>query len=413
MTASLVALTFGAHTVAAGAPLAAAWQFSVLGVPARFVLPWGLAFLGGVLVAALLVARLLFQRRRALLRHVPERLVDRMAPASGIARDVASAAFSFSGLALLALAAAQPQCGTRSVLTKRYGMDVVIALDASASMFARDVRPSRLERAKLELSELIDRLKGDRVGIVVFAGDAFVQCPLTSDYAAAKMFLRAIDPKDLPQQGTALAPALRVSRELLLAGDRGATGRAVVVVTDGEDHEGAVEEQAALLRDDGVTIFAVGVGSRTGEPIPEIAKDGSVSGYKKDRAGRTVMTRLNDAGLREIARLTGGRYIHSATGSLGIGEIHGELDRMDKAEFESRLTVQYENRFPHFAWPGFALAGIGLVMGEGRWRRRRKELESIRTGAFAELGNGAPASAAPADESATDESSIHRRRRHG
>lgn len=379
-------------------PLAAAWQFSILGVPARFALPWGLAFLGGVALAALLVVRHLVRRRRDLARHVPDRLTARMAPQSGLARDVTSSLFLFSGLILLSIAAAQPQCGTRSVLTKRYGMDVVIALDASASMFARDVRPSRLERAKLELSELIDRLQGDRVGIVVFAGDAFVQCPLTTDYAAAKMFLRAIDPHQLPQQGTALAPALKVSRALLQAGDRGATGRAVVVVTDGEDHEGAVEDEASRLRAEGVKVFAVGVGSRTGEPIPEIGRDGSVVGYKKDRAGRTVMTRLNEQVLQEIARVTGGRYIHSATGSLGIGEIHEELDRMDKAEFESRITVQYENRFPHFAWPGVLLAGVGAVLGEGRFRRRR-ELGNVRAGAFDRLdGEESSKGSRPASE---------------
>lgn len=351
---------------------AAAWQFSVLGVPARFAQPWGLLFLAGVVLAALLVLRHFLRQRRVLAREIPTRFLARMAPRAGLTRDLASASALLPGLLLLALAAGQPQCGTRTVTAKRYGMDVVIALDASASMFARDVRPSRLERAKLELSELIDRLRGDRVGIVVFAGDAFVQCPLTSDYAAAKLFLRAIDPKDLPQQGTALGPALRTSRELLLAGDRGATGRAVVLVTDGEDHEGEVDAEAEKLAAEGVRIFAIGVGSLSGEPIPVLSPDGTVLGYKKDRAGRTVMTRLNEKVLVRIAEATSGRFVHSATGGLGIGEVHEELDRMDKAEFESRLTVQYENRFPHFAWPGLALAALGLALGEGRFRRRKE-----------------------------------------
>ena len=164
---------------------------------------------------ALLWLRLILQRHRGLKQIAPERLLARMAPRAGVERDIASGVFGLLGLSLLCLAASQPECGTRSVQAKRYGMDVVIALDASSSMLARDVQPSRIERAKLELSGLIDRLKGDRVGIVVFAGDAFVQCPLTNDYAAAKLFLKAVSPNDLPQQGTALAGALRTASSIL------------------------------------------------------------------------------------------------------------------------------------------------------------------------------------------------------
>ena len=202
----------------------AAWQFKLLGLPARLVHPEALAFTAASLVVAVLWA-LHVLRRHAALSRLPARLLGRMAPGAGVGRDVLGGTFGLSGLLLLSIAATQPQCGTRSVVAKRFGSDLVIAIDASNSMRARDVRPSRLERAKLELSELVDGLGGDRVGIVAFAGDAFVQCPLTTDYAAAKLFLKAIDPEALPQQGTSLSAALATSRQLIEAGDRGAAGR--------------------------------------------------------------------------------------------------------------------------------------------------------------------------------------------
>lgn len=347
-----------------------AWQFTLLGLPARLERPEALWFLAGAVVVALLWLRHLARRRRDL-AVIPARLLPRMAPRGGLGRDAASGAVSLAGIAVLAVAAAQPQCGTRSVVEKRYGIDVVIALDASTSMTARDVKPSRLERAKLELSGLIDRLKGDRVGIVVFAGDAFVQCPLTTDYAAAKMILRAVRPDDLPQQGTALAPALGIAEELLQAGDRGAAGRALVVLTDGEDHEGAVDLAGERLAEQGVRIFTVGVGSTGGEPIPLLNADGSVAGYKKDKQGKTIMTRLDEAPLVRLAEVSGGKYVPSSAGDLGLGQIHDEIDRMDKAELETRLTVQYDDRYETFAWPGAALLALGLAFGEGRLRRRR------------------------------------------
>lgn len=351
--------------------LAAAWQFSILGLPARLAEPSALLLGAATAFALVLWLVMLLRRARALARIVPGRLSERMAPKAGSGREVASGTTTLLGLALLSIAAAQPQCGTHTTEAKRYGMDVVIAIDGSNSMLARDVKPSRLERAKLELSELIDRLKGDRVGIVVFAGDAFVQCPLTSDYAAAKLFLRAVNPADLPQQGTALAAAMRVSRSLFEGGERGESGRALVLLTDGEDHEGDVDDEAEKLNEGGVRVFSLGVGSRTGEPIPLLAGDGSVVGYKRDRAGKTVMTRLNEEVLQAIASKTSGKYVHSATGDLGVGEVVEELSRMNKAEYKARLTVQYDERYESFAWPGFVLLLLGAVIGEGRfWRRR-------------------------------------------
>jgi Ca-activated chloride channel family protein len=356
--------------------LAVAWQFKLLGASARIVFPWVLGGLAGVVIVALLWARLLVQRQRAISALAPDRLLVRMAPRAGNHRDLSAGISALLGLSLLTVAAAQPQCGTKSVLAKRYGMDVVIALDASTSMLARDVKPSRIERAKLELTGLIDRLKGDRIGLVIFAGDAFVQCPLTTDYSAAKLFLRAVSPNDLPQQGTALAGALRTAGTLFDGADAGgkstAAGKAIVVITDGEDHEGEADMEAKKLGDSGVRIFTVGVGSKTGEPIPIPRGDGTIA-YKQDHQGRTVMTRLNEEVLKSLAEASNGRYVYSASGDLGIGEITEELARMDKAEFDSRETVD-DDRVEYLAWPGVLLLGFGWALGEGRFRRRRESV---------------------------------------
>lgn len=353
--------------------LAAAWQFALFGTPARLVRPWALLLAGVALLLGLVWARSLWRRGALLRATVPERRRAVMAPRAGTGRTVVGGGLSLVGLCLLGVAASQPQCGTHTSSAKRVGLDVVIAIDASNSMLARDVKPSRLARAKLELGALIDRLPGDRVGIVAFAGDAFVQCPLTTDHAAAKLFLKAVEPDALPQQGTALADALETSAALFEGADRGETGKALVVITDGEDHKGDVEAAAGGLESAGVRVFTVGVGSKSGEPIPVLAADGSVTGYKKDREGRTVMTRLNDEVLQTVASKTRGRYVHSAMGDLGVGEVAEEIGRMKKGEFETTLTVHHEDRYEAWAWPGLVLVLLGFSAGEGRWPRRRRE----------------------------------------
>lgn len=333
-----------------------ALQFSLLGYAIRLGRPeylFGLSAALLALAAAIASAR---ARRRELERAFAAATRGRAAPQASPLRHGLKGSMGALALALFAVALAQPQCGTHTVLAKRFGIDVVIALDASASMHAKDIKPSRIERAKLELSGLLDRLKGDRVGIVVFAGDAFTQCPLTSDYAAAKMFLRAIDPAAMPVQGTNLDRALEESKTLLVDAELGAKSRAIVLLTDGEDTSDAnLDRRLDELKELGIRVLAVGIGSATGEPIPELDKRGNFVGYKKDRSGSTVVSRIDEAGLSAIAERSGGRYIHSTAGDVGVEEVRQELDRLDKAELESRLTVKYEERYPFFAFPGLLL----------------------------------------------------------
>jgi len=346
-----------------------AWRFTVLGYPVGLGAPeWLLLGLLAVVVGAVAAAAAL--RRRARVRGLlGDRLGDSLAPGVEVARPVVRAASTGLSLLLFSVAMSQPQCGSRAELTKRRGIDVVVALDASKSMRARDVLPSRLDRAKLELSTLLDELKGDRVAIVAFAGDAFVQCPLTSDYAAAKLFLRAIDPDQMQEGGTNIGAALLTSEKVLEGADRGAKDRVVVLLSDGEDLSGEVSEATDALKNAGIKVFTVGIGSAGGEPIPVLDKQGERTGYLKDPStGQTVLSRLDEAGLEAIAQATGGEYFHR-TGGVAVPEVAARIDRLQKTELESRITIRYDERFQAFLLPGLGLLVLGMLVAPP-WRRR-------------------------------------------
>ncbi len=344
------------------------WRFTLLGYQAGFAQPPYLLL--SLLAAFLVVIGLWFAVRRVqtVLRFIPEQSVSKLAPGISTLRPALQAALYGAALLLFALALAQPQCGSRAELAKRRGIDVVVALDASKSMLARDVLPSRLERAKLELSGLLDELKGDRVAIVVFAGDAFIQCPLTSDYAAAKLFLRAIDPEQMQQGGTDIGGALLLAKQVLENADRGSKDRVVVLLSDGEDLSGQVGPAASALREAEIRVFAVGIGSDTGEPIPIVNKNGEVTGYKKDANGETVLTRLDRAALASLAEATDGELFYQPH-SVAVREVARRIDKLQKSELESRLTVRYDERFQYFVGPGLALLVAGMLIRSSQRRR--------------------------------------------
>jgi Ca-activated chloride channel family protein len=344
------------------------WRFSLLGYQAGFAQPLLLALLlVGVLVGVLGV-RAAFRRRERVAALLTERLAEKLAPGVSVARPAAQSVLYGLGLMLLSLALAQPQCGSRTERIKRQGIDLVVALDASKSMLARDVQPSRISRAKLELSTLLDELKGDRVGIVAFAGEAFIQSPLTHDYSAAKMFLRAVEPEEMPQGGTNIADALRLAHRMLTSTDRGAKDRVVVLLSDGEDLMGGVDAAVAELKEAGIKVLAVGIGSPEGEPIPLFNRRGDFVDYLKDASGRTVITRLDQAGLTSIAERTGGASYYQPRG-VAMGEVVARIDKMQKAELESRISVRYEERFQAFLLPGLLLLLVGMALVPRAQRR--------------------------------------------
>ena len=290
------------------------------------------------------------------------------------------------GLALLAMAA--PQYGSRTRILRRRGVDVVIALDFSKSMLARDVRPSRIERAKAEVLRFIEELDGDRVGIVAFAGET-MEFPMTVDYAALALFFRDLGPYDMPVGGTAIARALEASRRLLNRAEHRSEGepseepssrsRIVILMTDGEDHEGDPVQVAHTLADDGVRVYTIGIGTRTGEPIPTYAPDGTWTGYLRDEQGNVITTSLteeNERQLTEIADITGGHYYAAGHGSVGIDQIRAEMRRMHQDEQRARRVTVHEDRYALVLLPAFLLIVLEALLPEawiGRMLRRRAE----------------------------------------
>lgn len=348
------------------------WRFTLLGYKAGFAQPWFLLGIGVALLLGLIALVVSVRRSTRLAKAVPNRLADVLAPGvSVVLPSMQSSAYTLA-LMFFALALAQPQCGEKAEVAKRRGIDVVVALDASKSMYARDVTPSRLERAKLELTTLLDSLKGDRVGLVVFAGDAFIQCPLTSDYAAAKVFLRAVDPEQMPQGGTNIGAALLLSRQVLENADRGAKDRVVVLLSDGEDLTGDIGEGIDALKDFNAKVLAIGIGSDTGEPIPILNRNGDVAGYKKDENGVTVISRLDRAGLTRIASATGGEFFTQPRG-VAMAEVVKIIDQLQKSELESRVTMKYGEMYQPFLGVGLLFLVLGFLILPS-WRRSGRAL---------------------------------------
>jgi len=308
-------------------------------VPTQMLVVWLLAVpvILGIALAAMTLAR----RRSAGRRLASDDLFPRIAPGASNARSRVRLTLVVLSIVFLGLAAGRPQIGTKLGVARRMGVDLLIALDVSDSMRAEDVRPNRIERAKRQALELIDLLKGDRVGVVVFSGEAFVQCPLTLDYGAATMLLSAVTPGTLERPGTALGEAIRTSTEALSTEpDR---AKVLIVMTDGEDHGSEPVREARAAADAGIRIYTIGFGSPSGEPIPLDPSEGS--GYKRDRQGDVVMSRLDESTLMEVAEASGGRYFRASNTDRELAVIEEEISKMQQGELESRMMAYYEERF--------------------------------------------------------------------
>jgi Ca-activated chloride channel family protein len=311
-----------------------------------------------------------FTRRRRLLERLGGRvLTERMAASVSVPRKVLRAMLLILALGLLLLALGRPQAGGRAKLEKQRGLDLVVALDFSKSMLARDMYPSRLERAKRELERLLDRLGGDRVGLVAFAG-VTMSYPPTTDYAAVKLFWRDLNPGDLPVGGTAIGPALKTGISQLVALRRAggeARSQVILLLTDGEDNESepqAVAEEAAKL---GIKIYAVGIGSRSGELVPEINEEGQTVGYVKDSNGQYVTSRLAEDMLARLASTTGGEYLRADAKRFGVEAVEAALSGLKRTENEARLVKQYDDIYEMLVLPAFL-----LLVAEACFDERRK-----------------------------------------
>ena len=259
----------------------------------------------------------------------------------------------------LVIGIANPQVGSKLQEVERKGIDIMIALDVSSSMLSEDIKPSRLERAKKSISDLIDGLSGDRIGIIIFAGRAYLQLPITTDYAAAKLFLSTISTDIVPTQGTAIGQAIEMAVNSFDDNDH---SKAIIIITDGENHEGDAVEQARLAAEKDIDVYAIGMGLPEGAPIPIVNRYGNKVGYKKDRQGNTVITKLNETMLQQIASAGNGIYVTANNSSAGLEKIFEEIEAMEKTEFESRVFSDYEDRFQYFIAVAVLLLTLELII---------------------------------------------------
>jgi Ca-activated chloride channel family protein len=305
------------------------------------------------------------RRRRRLQRFISPTLVGRLASEFSSRKAVARILFltGFFGFGILALA--RPQWGMRLDTVRRQGVDIIAALDTSYSMHAEDVAPDRLEKAKSEIRGLIERLKGDRIGLVAFAGTAAVECPLTLDYGAATLFLDVANTEIIPEPGTSLAAAIQTATSAFIAKET--KYKVLVIFTDGEDLEGQVRAAVEKARNAGVIIYTVGIGSPEGKPIPVRDEKGDIVEYRKDADGQVVISRLDERSLAEIASETGGRYFRATTSESELDQIYDEISRMEKKQLESKLYQNFEDQFQY----PLALAVLCLVAEAFIGERRR------------------------------------------
>jgi Ca-activated chloride channel family protein len=298
---------------------------------------WGLA---GLLLLIWYAAR---RKNRALESFAERELLKDITPELDPGRRRWKTTIVITAIFFMILSLARPQWGFEWKEVSRSGLDILIAIDTSKSMLARDVKPNRLERSKLAVKDLVKKLGGDRVGLIAFAGSAFLQCPLTVDYSGFLMSLDSLDVDTIPIGGTSIAAAIRTAIEGYEGGAR--KYRVLILITDGEDHSGDALKAAEEAKEKGVKIYAIGIGTKAGELIPVMDEKGNTY-YLKDRNGKIVKTRLDEETLKQIALTTGGSYVKASPTEFGLDMIYDQkLSKMEKREIKNRMTKQYHERF--------------------------------------------------------------------
>ena len=287
-----------------------------------------------------------YWKRRQQKAFAESGLLKRLSPTRSVFKPVLKLLFVMLGLTSLIIALVNPKMGTKLETVRREGVDIVFAVDVSKSMLAEDIAPNRLEKAKRLVSEIINQLASDRVGIIAYAGQAYPQLPITTDYGAAKMFLQGLNTDMLSSQGTAINEAIELASTYF--NDEEQTNRILFIISDGEDHSGAATLDAVdLALTEGIKIFTLGVGTTKGGPIP-IKRDGVVERLKKDSKGEVVITRLNEAILEDISSEGNGAYVDGSDTEEAVALVKETLEQMDKKEFESKQFADYKDQFQWF-----------------------------------------------------------------
>ncbi|MCC6397091.1 MAG: VWA domain-containing protein [Bacteroidetes bacterium] len=331
--------------------------------------------------AALLVAWWVWRvRRKAVERFAAPFMFQRLAPQASVFKRPVKFGLLLFATAFLALALANLQIGTRLEEVKQEGADLFIVLDLSLSMKAEDIKPNRLEKAKLEIHNLIDRLGGDRIGLIVFAGEAYTQFPLTTDYSAANLFLDVLDVDAVSLPGTAIGVAIERAMESFDFKEQ--TSKVIVIITDGENTEGDVFEAAEAAAAKGVLLYTIGMGSPTGAPIPVYNASGRQTDFKRDRMGNVVVSKLDEASLEKIALIGNGKYFRGTTSQDELDAIYKDVSALQKKEFGVKQFTDFEDRFQFFLAPALVLLVLEFLLSErktpwlsiGRLLRRQEEV---------------------------------------
>ncbi len=301
-------------------------------------------------------------------KYIDENLLDKVVKEKSRFKGFTKLILISLSLLFLITGLTNPKMGTKLETVKRRGVDIVFAVDVSKSMDAEDIKPSRLEKAKRLVSEIIDHLVSDRVGIIAYAGEAYPLLPITTDYAASKIFLQNMNSNLVSSQGTAIDDAIDLASTYF---DEDDTNKILVIISDGEDHSEKAVDAALRAAKKGVTIFTIGVGTKKGSVIP-IKVNGNLYGYKKDKNGKTVITKLNDKILREIADATHGKYIEGRNTKDVVKYITDALKKMDKREFETTKFSDYKDQFQWFLLAGFIFLILYILVleRETQWLRK-------------------------------------------
>ena len=307
------------------------------------------------------------RKRKQLEEFGDPELMEALMPNASRVRPAVKFSILMVALALLIFAAARPQYGQSEHTEKRQGIEAIVALDISNSMLAEDVAPNRLDRAKQMLSKLMDNMVNDKVGLVVFAGEAFVQLPITCDYVSAKMFLNSIKPELIKTQGTAIGSALSTS--IRCFGEQSETSRAIILITDGENHEDDAVAVAQKAKEMGIQVLVVGIGKPEGSPIPLPG----TNNFIKDRQGNVVVSKLNEEMCREIAQAGGGIYVRCDNSNTATKAIQKELNKLATQEIETQVFTDYNEQFQSFA----LLALLLLVIDFFIFNRKNKSLTKL------------------------------------
>ena len=310
------------------------------------------------------------QRRKALAQFGQKEILAVLMPNASSVRPAIKFTVLLLALASTIIAIARPQFGSQLKTVKREGIELIIALDVSNSMLAEDIQPNRLERSKRAISQLVDKLSDDKIGLIVFAGEAYTQLPITSDYVSAKLFLNSISPQIVPTQGTAIGAAIELGIKSFTPQFVG--NKVIIVITDGENHEDDAASAATQAAEQGIIVHAIGMGLPKGALIPDFSN--GQKGFKKDNKGNTIVTKLDEPMLQRIAQAGKGIYIRANNTQVGLNTLFNEVNKMEKTEMESQIYADYDEKFQYFL--GFALFLILLdfILLE----RKNKHLKNLQ-----------------------------------